>query len=68
MSFLYYLIDDDGGGGGGGQVILPCHVAVAVEGVVMMLREAKIEVVVDDENDDHGVVGDYLTMPCDSCS
>ena len=31
LSFLYYLIDDDDGGGG--QVILPCHVAVAVEGV-----------------------------------
>ena len=48
--------------------ISPGHVAVAVEGVVMMLREAKSEVVVDDENDDNGVVGDYLTRPCGSCS
>ena len=30
LSFLYYLIDDDDGGG---QVVLPGHVAVAVEGV-----------------------------------
>ena len=30
LDWVFYLIDDDGGGG---QVILPCHVAVAVEGV-----------------------------------
>ena len=34
-----------------------------------MLREVKSEVIVDDdENDDNGVVGDYLTRPCGSCS
>ena len=30
LDWIFYLIDDDGGGG---QVILPGHVAVAVEGV-----------------------------------
>ena len=39
-----------------------------LKGLDMRLREAKIEVVVDDENDDNGVVGDYLTRPCGSCS
>ena len=43
--------------------------AIAVEGVAMRFRESKSEVIVDDdENDDNGVVGDYLTRPCGSCS
>ena len=34
----------------------------------MRFRETRSKVVVDDENDDNGVVGDYLTRPCGSCS